>query len=170
MIWLTRDGQHGLVAAIQDQVDPTVGIPWTPANFANASITPNTNNCLPLEGSSYSGKENTDAIVAYYSQLGASITSYAAGLAANYSFSDGSKTYSDWFLPSTRELDLMYALVDTINSVSQAHGGSSMTTGVFYWSSREGGDAFAWILFFAGGSQFGNDKDNFGAVRCVRAF
>ena len=66
-----------------------------------------------------------------------------------------------------------------IKTVSEAHGGQGMLEFVnpnppesIYWSSREyaGDTRLAWALGFSGGGQSPNNKLNFFAVRCLRAF
>ena len=86
--------------------------------------------------------------------------------------------YTDWWLPSSRELSLMYAMVGIIDQVSEANGGDPMLNDrnnppySFYWSSRESEDnsTNAWYLDFFFGYQYTNVKDDPCAVRCVRAF
>ena len=68
--------------------------------------------------------------------------------------------YSDWYLPSKDELNKLY-----INRV--AVGGFSS---VYYWSSSEDFNFFAWVQNFANGFQLGNGKNTTNYVRAVRAF
>ena len=44
--------------------------------------------------------------------------------------------YTDWFLPSKDELNLMYTNKATINTTATANGGSSFSSS-WYWSSTE---------------------------------
>lgn len=68
--------------------------------------------------------------------------------------------YSDWFLPSTEELNQLY-----LNR--RAVGGFSPD---FYWSSTEGGADYAWNNNFDNGNQNGYSKHHEWRVRPVRAF
>ncbi|MBK6346529.1 MAG: DUF1566 domain-containing protein [Bacteroidales bacterium] len=68
--------------------------------------------------------------------------------------------YSDWYLPSKDELNMLY-----INRI--AIGGFA---GTYYWSSTEYDNDTAWIQFFGNGFQVNGGK-NFTAYVCaVRAF
>jgi len=74
--------------------------------------------------------------------------------------------YSDWFLPSKDELNLMY-----VNLHQNGLGGfASPTSNDFYWSSTEDGTYGAEVQDFSGGTQFGQHKSNVNYVRAVRAF
>jgi hypothetical protein len=70
--------------------------------------------------------------------------------------------YSDWFLPSKDELDLMYK-----NLKARGLGGF---TDDLYWSSSEGNTNYAWSQSFSDGSQYGINKSSTDRVRAVRAF
>jgi hypothetical protein len=83
--------------------------------------------------------------------------------------------YTDWFLPSKDELNLMWVnLADT--------GGGGDNLGVddagnpggfaidYYWSSSQGDSFFAWSQGFDNGPQYANDKHLTSRVRAVRAF
>lgn len=72
--------------------------------------------------------------------------------------------YSDWFLPSRDELNLMY-----VNLKLSGVGG--FTGYDFYWSSSEYNANNAWLQDFSNGSQYnGFNKNYFVRVRAVRAF
>lgn len=67
--------------------------------------------------------------------------------------------HSDWYLPAKDELNLFW------------NGGTPVAgvlTGTYYWSSSEQGSVNAWLQRFSGGLQDIIDKNNGGAVRCVR--
>jgi len=71
--------------------------------------------------------------------------------------------YSDWFLPSKDELNLMYENL-------KVAGVGSFTDG-WYWSSSEVSVNYAWYQFFGNGNQGnGTNKDNTYRVRAVRVF
>jgi hypothetical protein len=73
--------------------------------------------------------------------------------------------FSDWYLPSKDELNLLYTNRYTI--------GSSLINDHYYWSSSESGADFAWGQFFNGGTQGQYSKTlsiyDF-HVRAVRSF
>ncbi|MBU4603186.1 DUF1566 domain-containing protein [bacterium] len=70
--------------------------------------------------------------------------------------------YSDWFLPSTDELNLMYENLE-VDSVGGFADGN-------YWSSSEYDADFAWSQFFYDGCQGISTKSINTRVRAVRAF
>jgi hypothetical protein len=71
--------------------------------------------------------------------------------------------YSDWYLPSIGEIQLMYSRLNL-----QSLGGFN---GNFYWSSSQGNPSGAWGMGFSNG--FVHDhagKYHYYQVRAVRAF
>ena len=70
--------------------------------------------------------------------------------------------FSDWFLPSKDELNLMYT-----NLKVSGVGGFADN---YYWSSSEYDDNNAWLQDFTNGSQGPYNKSNNLRVRAVRAF
>ena len=121
------------------------------------------------------GYKNSLAIV---DQNGAYPTNdYAAGAARAYA--GGSK--SDWYLPTTAELNLLCQWVRGVSpsvttactggtSNSATYGaGSAGFVGNSYWSSSEYAANYAWYQFF-GSFQFFDNKTNTAYVRPVRAF
>jgi hypothetical protein len=88
---------------------------------------------------------------------GESITGTAAQVADGLSLNG----YSDWFLPSRDELELMYQNKGAIGGF--ASSGS-------YWSSSEFDGGNAWYQDFDTGFRNGGGKDFSIRVRAVRAF
>jgi len=72
--------------------------------------------------------------------------------------------YSDWFLPSKDELNLMYKNL-YLNSISIGD-----FTDEYYWSSSESSANYAWYQNFLKGIQFDYRKNLKRRVRAVRAF
>ena len=102
------------------------------------------------------GAANTNAIV-----LGCT----TAGIAAKLCYDLVLSTYTDWYLPSKDELNLMYQNLQT-----QSLGGFASE---YYWSSSEyaGSETDnAWFQNFNGGQQNLHNKSNPRYVRAVRAF
>jgi len=96
------------------------------------------------------GRQNTDDILA-----GCNVISpIAASLARAYNGGG----YTDWFLPSKDELNLMYENRESIGASG------------FYWSSTEYDFLFAWNQFFFNGYQTNFNKVSSERVRAVRAF
>jgi hypothetical protein len=106
-----------------------------------------------------SGKGNTSIIVERLGTLGES--GCAAQLCARMNFSG----FSDWFLPSKDELDLMY------KNLKQKNAGE-FGTKISYWSSTQANNESAWYQNFGNGRQFnyGNYKYNAFLVRAIRSF
>jgi len=109
---------------------------------------------LGAEGTAVgTGEQNTIDI-----EAGCTTTNTAADLCANLSLGG----YSDWFLPSKGELDLMYENLKVFGV-----GGFSDGT---YWSSSEFTGNGAWIQSFFSGTQYYDNKYFVYQVRAVRAF
>jgi len=161
VFWISPDGQHGLVASLKD-LDEGKGYPWS--NVAGSKIGKTAANMT-------NGKENTKAIV---SQAGH--TKSAAKLCTDYRGGG----FSDWYLPSNRELTLLASQDVVIDYVLDNDGNPStlgfvqeysMPTFGRYWSSTEYVTAHdAWGCGFSAGSSYGGGKDNTYRVRAIRAF
>lgn len=140
IFYLDDTGEHGLVCA---PVDQSTGIIWYNGSYVltNASAT-----------SVGTGAANTAAIVAIQGT-----GEYAAQLCNDLDLNG----YSDWFLPSKDELNLMYDYL--------THGEYGYAV---YWSSSEGDLYNAWKLGVQTGGGDSNYYDKFGAypVRAARAF
>ncbi len=175
IIFLTHDGQHGLVAAIEDA---SQGVKWsteqvfTGAN--NYDALPYSTPVAPYR-QYYAGYKNQQII---QQRTGWETTYPAFEVADAYTRTVNGVTYDDWFFPSSSELSLMFAMRGIINQVSLANGGNAMLNDpdnppyAVYWSSRGNEDIsnLAWALNFFDGFQATTGKVNPRAVRCVRAF
>jgi hypothetical protein len=109
------------------------------------------------------GRKNTELIIAKLNELD------QTGRAAQRCTALIINGFSDWFLPSRDELNLMYA-----NLHRQSIGGFS---GDWYWSSSQVNtidpwSVSAWGQHFAAGNQYstGRQKDSQLRVRAVRVF
>ena len=99
------------------------------------------------------GEQNTIDI-----ETGCTTSGTAADICANLSLGG----YSDWFLPSKDELNLMYTNLEVFGI-----GGFTIPS---YWSSSEGSAGSAWPQDFYSGNQSLNYKVNTLRVRAVRVF
>ncbi len=72
--------------------------------------------------------------------------------------------YGDWYLPSIRELDLLY------NNLYLAGLGDFSLLSLNYWSSSEVDEKHAYALGFSTGTSASELKENFFAVRPIRSF
>ena len=136
---------HGLIAAPNDQ---SSGIPWYNVTY---SITGATATALGT------GNANTNLII-----TNQGTGSYAARIC--YDLVLGG--YSDWYLPSKDELNLLY-----VNLCAKGLG-SFVTTPpyAYYWSSSETSLYYAWRATFSNGSQYASTKGQPFNVRAVRSF
>jgi uncharacterized repeat protein (TIGR02543 family) len=101
------------------------------------------------------GDQNTEAIL-----LGCATAGIAARLCTSYNGGG----FTDWFLPSKDELNLMY---ENLHYIGTPVGGFA---GGPYWSSSEGGVGSAWYQYFSDGDQTLATKVQAVLVRAVRAF
>jgi uncharacterized repeat protein (TIGR02543 family) len=99
------------------------------------------------------GEQNTIDI-----EAGCGISDTAADICANL----GLGGYSDWFLPSKDELNLMYENLQLF--------GVGGFASAWYWSSSEFDAGNAWAHYFFNGVQLYDNKDYMFRVRAVRAF
>ena len=90
----------------------------------------------------------------------------------------GTGVYSNWYLPSKDELQLMYAnlqrfgcgtITPATTDPSICKIGKANFAG-YYWSSTEYDINNAWLQFFAYGNPYSYDKDITYYVRAVRVF
>ncbi|OFX22654.1 MAG: hypothetical protein A2033_10645 [Bacteroidetes bacterium GWA2_31_9] len=135
-----NEGQtHGLIAAPSDQ---STGVEW---------------GCYGTELSGAdgiaigTGAQNTIDII-----TGCTTTGIAAYIADTLILGG----YSDWYLPSRDELNMLYLNKDAIGGFS--------TNG--YWSSSEVNASHAWLQNFNNGNQYFSVEYDYFRVRCVRSF
>jgi hypothetical protein len=136
---LDSSGQHGLVCAPSDQG----AYPWG----CYGTDIPNTSTAVGT------GATSTANIVA-----GCAQRPIAASVCADLVLNG----YSDWYLPSTGELQFMYSRLHL-----QGLGGFG---GPQYWSSSQLNPYTAWFVYFGNGVVNYNYKYNNAQVRAVRAF
>jgi hypothetical protein len=138
----------GLVAAPSDQ---SAGAEW---GCYGTNLNGNNNSVVPELTGIGDGQVNTSYIVLYHCS--------EAGIAAKLCDELTVGGYSDWFLPSKDELQLMYQNLHT-----QGFGGFSSA---YYWSSTESNAYNAWRFNFSFGVASNLSKSNTYYVRAVRAF
>ena len=114
------------------------------------------------------GAQNTIDI-----ELGCTTTGTAADICANLTLGG----YSDWFLPSKDELNLMWTnLADSdgngfVGGPSDTNNIGGFAANSSYWSSTELDAFHAWYQYFTNGLQYsGYYKNDYFNVRAVRAF
>ncbi|MCF8366551.1 MAG: DUF1566 domain-containing protein [Bacteroidales bacterium] len=147
VFWVDVTGQHGLVAATNDQYS---GIQWY--NGTNR-YTGTTGDGL------YAGEMNTAMIIS--TQIADNqVNNFAAKVCANYSVTVLGVTYGDWYLPSKYELNLLYTQKTLVSGLTNST----------YWSSTEDSSTDAWGQDFSTGNQSTGSKNQTHYVRAVRAF
>ena len=119
------------------------------------------------------GMANTENFAGRLAGYPQNSTSFAAGIA--WAYSNNSKT--DWFLPSTLELNQLcrYAWNLTVDNTATTCTGMTGTirsgfSTVYYWSSSEYSANGAWLQLFTNGAQDGDSKASSAYLRPVRAF
>jgi hypothetical protein len=149
-----KDGsgsEHGLIVALTSQ---SISQAWSNITDQLAGAT-----------SMWDGLANSNAIVAQ-----AGHTSSAAKLCLDYQAGG----FTDWYLPSNAELNILWNNVFNVNMGLSVISGA---TPVFptsicctnYWSSSEGASSNAWNLYNYGYVNY-SIKGTAGQVRAVRAF
>ena len=139
IFYIDNTGNHGLIAATSDQ---GTGISWKKTKNV---LTGATGNAVGT------GLSNTQKIVAAQGN-----GNYAASLCLNYE----SGNFKDWYLPSKKELDLLYQQRNVVGNLSATN----------YWSSTEATKGKAWDQEFGGGFQFKDDKGFTLNVRAISSF
>jgi hypothetical protein len=157
VFWVDESGQHGLVAAKEDQ---STGVRWYAGTYGNTQA---------KGDGPFSGEANTSIIIAAQVAIGDDGSTYAARICNELQVTEGGKTYGDWYLPSKEELNLMYQNKATIDATAGANGGGDFASAV-YWSSTESGSGNAWGQYFGSGYQSSIDRNNALRFRAVRAF
>lgn len=120
------------------------------------------------EGTSISGADGTAIGTGNQNTIDIIAGCSTAGIAARLSAELTLNGYTDWFLPSKDELNLMYQNIGPGNALELGNIGSFASA--FYWSSTENDNYNAWRQIFSNGYQVANWKSNTIRVRAVRAF
>lgn len=148
IFYLDGTGKHGLIAAPKDQNN--TGLQWFNDSFVITDA---------LGTDVGTGLANTNMITQIQGE-----GNYAASLAANLVIG----AYSDWYLPSKDELNLMY------NNIGPGAPAPFTNIGGFigydYWSSSEASTNNAAGQNFATGVQSFYGKSGLLYVRAIRAF
>lgn len=75
---------------------------------------------------------------------------------------------ASWYLPALNELMVIYNNLDKINNSLTKVGATTLVNS--YWSSTEGNELCAWLVYMYGGDTFNNYKNYLIYVRAVSAF
>jgi hypothetical protein len=147
--WDENGVKKALIASLTNLSSSIV---WTvPAQQANL---------IGITAQSFSdGLTNTNAIIA---QTGApATTAYAAGAARLHNGGG----FTDWYLPSSWELNILYNSAAIVNKILGSVNGFANS---YYWSSTEEDNQSAWYFFFLGGFASTSFKNLQYYVRAVR--
>jgi len=154
-------GLNGLIASLDD-LDGGSGVAWSATQTTSIGTTAQ---------SMTDGRSNTTAIVAQDATIG-----FAGTLCDNYSGGG----FSDWYLPSIRELSLLLSQDIIIDQILDNDGNPSTNgfsqeylppTQGYYWSSTEiDGNNACHISFHVSYAQYNFDKNKTYRVRAIRAF
>jgi len=144
--YIDATGEHGLIAALEDQ---STGMVW----WNGSSIL--TGAALTAIGT---GKSNTDVIVAAQG---------AGNYAANLCKSLNMGGYSDWFLPSLDELSELFKNKIEIGGFDLSYDGKYVSS-----SEHELASGSVWVLYFGNGKVIPQttSKSSPSKVRAVRYF
>ena len=148
VFYVDESGKHGLIMAQGDISNEKMKFFDGPMKKAMA-----------FDSGIYEGKKNTDKIVKALGQEG----NYPAKLCQDLVLDD----YSDWYLPSREELDLIWDFSKIENN--KAYSGIELTHD-YYWSSTELNGQDVYYRSFYNGKSFYKFGRNKGKVRPIRSF
>ncbi len=146
VFYVYDNGQHGLIAATADQ---STSMRWFGGSYTNTRAR--------ADGVG-AGLKNTAIIIANQGPVDGA--AFAATICNEYSVTVNGVVYGDWYLPSKRELNLLYINKNVVGGFA---------TFVF-WSSTEVVDGNAWYQNFGDGNQGGTNESSASYVRAIRAF
>lgn len=138
IFYIDSSGQHGLIAAPSDQ---STSAKWGCSGIKISGIATGIG----------SGKANTKSIVKECKE---------AGIPARICDDLVLNGFSDWFLPSKDELNLMYRHRKVIGGFANSP----------YWSSSQFNPFYAWLVYFLNGYEVYTDIFYAYHVRAIRAF
>jgi hypothetical protein len=143
IFWLDLSGNHGLIA---DTADLSAGIKWH--NLTDTLTGANID-------AVFAGAANTTKIIEKQGN-----GAYAAKMCCDAGKTLNNEYYSDWYLPSKYELNLMYLQKTAIGNMAAD----------VYWSSSEFDQGKAWAQSFATGTSGNDVKSSVKRVRAIRSF
>jgi len=149
IFYVDGTGNHGLVCATVEATKP-----WA---CTNTNITTGT--------AIGSGQTNTANIVTDQTTCADFGAKYCNDLVYN--------GFSDWFMPSSIELQQLYVNRNSVNTSLQAIGGTLLSltgTSSIYWSSSQANSTYARYRRFSDGYSASSPKINYFKVRPIRAF
>lgn len=158
VFYVDESGQHGLTVAKNDL--PVVR--WFAGTYGKTRADGN---------GIYAGVANNVIIIAAHLALGDDGSPYAAATCNELQITEGTTTYSDWYLPTPAELELLGVNYVIVDATATANGGTNLLTSP-YWSSKEANnsDAIAVNITPIGTNLFNINKAATFNIRAVRRF
>jgi hypothetical protein len=162
VFWVDPTGMHGLVVSLLDA--SSVPLKWQDPGWQGGVFYLWTNSTAD---GLYGGKTNT-----MMANVVHRIGNYTPESPMSSSRKFNSQNYSDWYLPSKYELNLLYQQIGVVDGQILSSGGTSLSGGVFWSSTEQSGDLAFWQNFNTGQTDFGwpYSKNSALRVRPVRAF
>jgi hypothetical protein len=161
IFYVWDNGTHGLIVAPNElgnlgpaNFTSTTGIIWGPNGSTGA-----------FRSGLGGGEGNTDVMISKLNNSGTQWFTYSQSTTGMYSalcVQQYSSTYADWYLPSSQELQLLYANRNLIT-------GSGYNNSHVYWSSTETNSDYAYTLQTNGGGSW-SQKSALHYVLPVRKF
>ncbi len=154
IFYIYPNGQHGLIAAVHDQV---AYIQWYQTNITVATDT-----------AIGTGQANTTKILTATGTWG---KLYPAGYCDNYEVTEGGVIYDDWFLPSKAELRMLDAVKYVVGGFIESLYPDQIGQHPWkYWSSSQSSTNNAFCSWPGYGGIYEVPKNYYLFVRAVRAF
>lgn len=158
-LWKENNVEHGLIASLEDMK--------TSGNEYTMAWSGNTGTLIGTAGNPVDGQANTNAIIAQSG--GGNAPDKAATVCDAYTYTDGTGTYSDWYLPAVWELTQCYNAAFVVNTVLGNTNGFKFLYSN-YWSSTEYTHIYAWVHNFLNDTDIYYFKYDVYRVRAVRRF
>lgn len=156
--YVDETGEHGLVVSKND----LPAIRWFAGTYGRTRADGN---------GMYAGEANSVIIIGAQLAIGDDSNPYAAARCNEVQITEGATTYSDWYLPTSAELEQIGNNATIINTTSTANGGTTLLTSP-YWSSTELNitDANVVVITPGGTSVLSINKAATFEIRAVRRF
>lgn len=174
---------HGLVVALNDVKDGTTVWQslyssvqsWLDNNRKNVYLSVESGNGSGAPLHNIQGYNNTKAIEEFNVANSGNLVQAVIKAAEYRNATPAPDNSSKWYLPSAKELTLLYGGAtnrDLVNAkLSSINRGATQIQSAYYWSSTESSySGFAWRVDFGSGYVGDNLKYNPYRVRCVLAF
>jgi len=147
VFYVYDNGQHGLIASTTDQ---DASVAWYNGTKRYTNTT----------GDGLGAGEMNTALIVSLQTNDNPTGNFAAKVCADYSVTVNGVMYSDWYLPSKFELEILFINQDFVGGFTNS----------YYWSSTELSSVSAWCQSFSTGSQLNINKSLPYGVRAIRAF